>query len=235
MKWRGDRGEMFLSDSHGRDNVTRCELALDHDGRVLALEVATLANLGAWCSAVGPLVPTMAGGRIRRRNFIRPQDLPFTNHAGVTMHSGEFESTMELALERSDWHGFPARRQARRDGKLRGMGFGYYIESSGGGAEEEARLTLHEDGRADVVVGTYSHGQGHETAYKQILGEVLGLDFELIRITQGDTEHVKFGGGTGGSRSSQMGGIAILRAGRAVAERGVAIAAEVAGHRRGVP
>jgi carbon-monoxide dehydrogenase large subunit len=285
VKWRGDRSEMFLSDSHGRDNLTRCELAVDDDGRVLALHVETLANLGAYCSAVGPLVPTMAGGRIvgtvyripvlhhsvrclftnvmpvaayrgagrpeacyvmerlmdaaaerlglarqeiRRRNFIRPQDLPFTNHSGVTMHSGAFEQTMDLALARADWSTFPARREtARQQGKLRGIGFGYYVESSGGGPEEEARVTVHGDGSADVVVGTYSHGQGHETAYAQILSEALGLDFERIRIIQGDTAQVKFGGGTGGSRSSQMGGIAALRAGQAVAQKGATIAAEL--------
>jgi carbon-monoxide dehydrogenase large subunit len=285
VKWRGDRSEMFLSDSHGRDNLTRCELALASDGRVLALQVETLANLGAYCSAVGPLVPTMAGGRIvgtvyripvlhhsvrcvftnvmpvaayrgagrpeacyvmerlmdaaaerlglspdqiRRRNFIRPQDLPYTNHSGVTMHSGEFERTMDMALARADWAGFPARRDtARRDGKLRGIGFGYYVESSGGGPEEEARVTVHADGGADVVVGTYSHGQGHETAYAQILSESLGLEFGRIRIVQGDTAQVKFGGGTGGSRSSQMGGIAVLRAGQAVVAKGAGIAAEL--------
>ena len=284
VKWRGDRSEMFLTDPHGRDNLTHCELALGADGRILALKVETLANLGAYCSIVGPLVPTLAGGRIvgtvyriptllhsvrclftnvmpvsayrgagrpescyvmerlldaaaevldlprdeiRRRNFVRPEDLPYTNHAGVTMHSGDFAGTMEQALARADWAGFPARRDAARDGRLRGIALGYYVESSGGGPEEEARVALHPDGGADVVVGTYSHGQGHETAYKQILSETLGLDFEKIRILQGDTEFVKFGGGTGGSRSSQMGGIAVKRAGAAVVRRGAEIAAEL--------
>ncbi len=284
VKWRGDRSEMFLSDSHGRDNLTRCELGLDEEGRVLALEIETLANLGAYCSAVGPLVPTMAGGRvvgtvyripalhhsvrclftnvmpvaayrgagrpeacyvmerlmdaaalelglgrdeIRRRNYVRPEDMPYTNHAGVTMHSGEFARTMEMALQRAGWDGFAARRDAAGDGRLRGIGFGYYVESSGGGPEEEARVTVHEDGSAEVVVGTYSHGQGHETAYAQILCESLGTDFERVRIVQGDTEYVKFGGGTGGSRSSQMGGIAVLRAARGVADKGADIAAEL--------
>lgn len=285
VKWRGDRSEMFLSDSHGRDNVTVCELALDDSGRVLGLRIDTLANLGAYCSAVGPLVPTMAGGRIvgtvyripvlshsvrclfttvmpvaayrgagrpescyvmerlmdaaaeelsltpaeiRRRNFIRPEALPYTNHAGVTMHSGDFARTMELALERSDWAGFPGRREAAAErGQLLGIGLGYYVESSGGGPEEEARMTVHDDGTVDVVVGTYSQGQGHETAYAQVVSEGLGLEPGRIRVIQGDTDQVRFGGGTGGSRSSQMGGIAVLRAGRAVVERGRSIAAEL--------
>jgi aerobic carbon-monoxide dehydrogenase large subunit len=285
VKWRGDRSEMFLTDSHGRDNLTRCELGLDEAGRVLALRVETLANLGAYCSAVGPLVPTMAGGRIvgtvyripvlhhsvqclftnvmpvaayrgagrpeacyvmerlmdaaaeamgltrdeiRRRNFIAPDDLPYTNHSGVTMHSGRFAETMDLALQRADWAGFPGRLgAAQRRRRLLGIGLGYYIESSGGGPEEEARVTLDGAGRAEVVVGTYSQGQGHETVYAQILSDALGLDFDAVRIVQGDTERVRFGGGTGGSRSSQMGGIAVLRAGHAVAQQGLAIAAEL--------
>jgi carbon-monoxide dehydrogenase large subunit len=132
-----------------------------------------------------------------------------------------------MALARADWAGFPARRAAAGDGRLLGIGLGYYVESSGGGPEEEARITVHEDGTAEVVVGTYSHGQGHETAYAQILGEQLGLGLGHIHLIQGDTEHVKFGGGTGGSRSSQMGGIAVLRAGLALLEKGTAIAAEL--------
>lgn len=285
VKWRGDRSEMFLSDSHGRDNLTDAELALDAEGRVLGLRIHTLANLGAYCSAVGPFVPTMAGGRItgtvyripalyhsvhclytntmpvaayrgagrpeacyvmerlmdeaarllglardeiRRRNYIAPQDLPYTNHSGVTIASGEFSKTMEFALQRSDWSTFAARRAASAgQGRLRGIGIGYYVESSGGGPQEEASVTILPDGSAEVVVGTYSHGQGHETAFAQILSETFGTDFEHIRFIQGDTAYVKFGGGTGGSRSSQMGGIAVKRAGEAVIERGRRIAAEL--------
>ncbi|MGE0625356.1 MAG: xanthine dehydrogenase family protein molybdopterin-binding subunit [Pseudomonadales bacterium] len=291
VKWRGDRSEMFLSDSHGRDNLTDAELALDADGRVLGLRIHTLANLGAYCSAVGPFVPTMAGGRItgtvyrvpalyhsvhclytntmpvaayrgagrpeacyvmerlmdeaarliglpreeiRRRNFIAPADLPYTNHSGVTIASGEFEQTMDLALARSGWRAFDERRAASAErGRLRGIGLGYYVESSGGGPQEEARVTIRDDGSAEVVVGTYSHGQGHETAFAQILSETFGIDFESIHFVQGDTAYVKFGGGTGGSRSSQMGGIAVKQAGEAVIERGRAIAAELMQAKRG--
>lgn len=285
VKWHGDRSEMFLSDSHGRDNLTRATLALDESGQILGLSVMTLANLGAYCSAVGPFVPTMAGGRItgsvykiphlyhsvrclytntvpvaayrgagrpescyvmerlldeaarvlsvsrteiRRRNFILPADMPFTNHSGVTLYSGDFAGTLDLALARSKWSGFSARQtESEHQGRLRGIGIGYYVESSGGGPQEEARVTIDPDGGAEVVVGTYSHGQGHETAFAQILSETLGIDFESIRLVQGDTRFVKFGGGTGGSRSSQMGGIAVKRAAEAVALKGTAIAAEL--------
>ncbi len=285
VKWHGDRSEMFLTDSHGRDNLTEAELALDDDGRVLGLRIETLANLGAYCSAVGPFVPTMAGGRItgtvyripalyhsvrclftntmpvaayrgagrpescyvmerlmdeaarqlglsreevRRRNFINPEDMPYENHSGVSIESGNFAETMDLALERADWPDFENRREAaRQGGRLRGIGLGYYVESSGGGPEEEARVTIAEDGSAEVVVGTYSHGQGHETTFAQILNDTFGIEFDRIRFVQGDTAEVKFGGGTGGSRSSQMGGIAVKQAGEAVIERGRGIAAEL--------
>jgi len=285
VKWHGDRSEMFLSDSHGRDNLTEAALALDESGRVLGLKIETLANLGAYCSAVGPFVPTMAGGRItgtvyripalyhsvrclytntmpvaayrgagrpescyvmerlmddaaralgltreevRRRNFIAPSDMPYTNHSGVTIASGDFDGTLSLALQRSGWADFPARRaQSDEAGLLRGIGIGYYVESSGGGPQEEATISMNADGSADVIVGTYSHGQGHETAYGQILADTFGIKFDRINFIQGDTAYVKFGGGTGGSRSSQMGGIAVKQAGEAVIARGRGVAAEL--------
>lgn len=165
---------------------------------------------------------------IRRRNFIPPSAMPFVNHSGVSISSGEFEATMDLALARSDWQGFDARRRtSEAAGRLRGIGLGYYVESSGGGPEEEARVRILGDGTAEVIVGTYSHGQGHETAFAQILADTFGIEFEKIRFIQGDTAHVKFGGGTGGSRSSQMGGIAVKRAGEGVIEQGRAVAAEL--------
>lgn len=285
VKWTGDRSEMFLADSHGRDNLTTATLVLDAQGRILGLKVITLANLGAYCTAVGPFVPTVAGGRItgtvykipalyhsvrclftntmpvsayrgagrpescyvmerlieaaavklgvssvelRRKNFITPDDFPYTNHSGVTMFCGDFCGTMDLAIARSNFDQFAQRKSAATaNGRLRGIGLGYYVESSGGGPQEEARVTLNEDGSADVVVGTFSHGQGHRTTYSQIIAETLGIDFDKINIIQGDTKYVKFGGGTGGSRSSQMGGVAVHRASQAVAAGGLDIAAQL--------
>ncbi len=285
VKWTGDRSEMFLTDPHGRDNLTRGTLALDDQGIIVALKIETLANLGAFCTAVGPFVPTMAGGRIvgtvykiphlyqsvrpvftntmpvaayrgagrpeacyimerllekaakrlsidsaelRQRNFIRREDLPFTNHSGVTITSGDFSKTMDMARARADWDGFVERKTASRSrGMLRGIGCGYYIESSGGGTQEEARVTVLGDGSVDVVVGTYSHGQGHRTMLSQIVSESLGVGFDDVNVIQGDTKYVKFGGGTGGSRSSQMGGIAALRATKQVIAKGSDIAAQL--------
>jgi len=247
--------------------------------------VETTANLGAFCSAAGPFVPTMAGGRIvgtvyriphvhhsvrcvytntmpvaayrgagrpeacyvmerlleaaakqlnmdsialRKLNFISAAEMPYTMPSGVTLSSGEFAQTLDLALLNADWHSFEARQQASQArGLMRGRGLGFYVESSGGGPEEEARITIHDDGAIDVVVGTFSHGQGHRTTYAQILSETLDVDFDSINIIQGDTDAVHFGGGTGGSRSSQMGGIAVQRAASGVLEDAKTIAAEM--------
>ena len=285
VKWCGDRSEMFLADSHGRDNLSTATVALDKDGFMLALKIETLANLGAFCSAVGPFVPTMGGGRVvgtvyrsphiyhsvrciftntmpvaayrgagrpeaayvmerlmeraaeetgfdsrelRRRNFIRDEDLPYTGLAGIPIRSGAFAETMDLALARAEWDTFDERRQISGMRKrLRGIGLGCYVESSGGGPEEEARVSIGEDGIVEITVGTYSQGQGHATAFAQIAHERLGVNFDRIRLIQGDTREVRFGGGTGGSRSSQMGGVAVLRAADGVVERGKPIAAEL--------
>ena len=260
-------------------------MALSADGDILGVRIETLANLGAFCSAVGPFVPTMAGGRItgtvykfpalyhsvrclftntmpvaayrgagrpescyvmerlieaaarvleidsvtlRKRNFIQPSDMPFENHSGVMICSGDFAETLDLALLKADWSGFTSRRRASEaEGRLRGIGIGYYVESSGGGPEEEATVTVRTDGSVDVVVGTFSHGQGHRTTFSQILSETLGVDFDRINIIQGDTDLVKFGGGTGGSRSSQMGGIAVKQSGERVVLKGREVAAEL--------
>ncbi|MET4701595.1 carbon-monoxide dehydrogenase large subunit [Constrictibacter sp. MBR-5] len=163
---------------------------------------------------------------IRRRNFIRPDQLPWKNPVGMVIHSGEFENTMDLALQRADWAGFEARRQeAKARGRLRGIGLGYYIEASGGQPTEQATVRMTPEGRAQLVVGTFSHGQGHETAFAQILSEKLGIPFDDIDFAQGDTDFVSFGNGTGGSRSSQMGGVATVRAANQVIEKAKRIAA----------
>ncbi|MEM7079375.1 MAG: xanthine dehydrogenase family protein molybdopterin-binding subunit [Pseudomonadota bacterium] len=285
VKYRGDRSEMFLTDSHGRDNLTRVTGGFDAAGDLRALRVETTANLGAYCSAVGPFVPTVAGGRIvgtvykiphvhhsvrtvftntqpvaayrgagrpeacyvmerlfeeaaielqvdsialRKQNFIQPEDMPYTLPSGVELFSGEFAQTLDLGLRAADYAGFPARAAtSQRAGKLRGIGVGFYVESSGGGPEEEAAISLNPDGSVDVVVGTHSHGQGHRTTYSQILSEQLGIEFDKINIIQGDTREVKFGGGTGGSRSSQMGGVAVRGACIAVLDSARSIAAEM--------
>jgi carbon-monoxide dehydrogenase large subunit len=163
---------------------------------------------------------------IRRRNFIRPEQLPYKNRVGLLIDSGHFQETMEKALQHSDWAGFEKRRdEARRHGKLRGIGLGYYCEASGGQPTEQAIVKVASNGRVELIMGTFSHGQGHETAFSQIVAQKLGIPFEMIDFRQGDTEFVKAGNGTGGSRSSQMGGVATARACDQVIEKAKRLAA----------
>lgn len=161
----------------------------------------------------GALAFGLDRAEIRRRNFIRPEQIPYRNAAGNEIDSGRFAETQDKALALADWAGFPARRaEAARRGRLRGIGLGYFIEASGGQPSEWARVRFDPDGFVTLTVGTFSHGQGHETAYAQVLRSKLGIDFDRVRFVQGDTAVVPQGNGTGGSRSSQMGGVAIARA-----------------------
>ncbi|WP_431283996.1 xanthine dehydrogenase family protein molybdopterin-binding subunit [Humitalea sp. 24SJ18S-53] len=165
---------------------------------------------------------------IRRRNYVRPDQIPYRNTAGNLIDSGHFAETQDMALDLADWAGFPARRAASEAaGKRRGIGLGYFIEASGGQPFEWARLRMEADGRAKLHMGTFSHGQGHATAFAQIVSERLGIPFESIDLVQGDTETVANGGGTGGSRSSQMGGVATLRASDMVMAKAKRIAAHI--------
>ena len=170
----------------------------------------------------------ISSAEIRRRNFIKPDALPYTNFDKIVIKSGDFPATQQMALQHSDWEHFDQRRQAAaKRGLLRGIGIGYYIETSGAGFEEEAQIRFESDGAVSLIIGCYSYGQGHETVFSQLLADQLGISFDKIRYIQGDTDIVKFGGLTGGSRSSQMGGMAILRACQAVIEKGKCIAAHL--------
>ncbi|MDE2008202.1 MAG: molybdopterin-dependent oxidoreductase, partial [Rhodospirillales bacterium] len=131
------------------------------------------------------------------------------------------------ALAAMDWAGFPARRaEAAARGKRRGIGLAYYLEATGGDPTERAEIRFAEDGGVDVYVGTQSTGQGHETAYVQLISNRLGIDAEAIRIRQGDTDTIPVGGGTGGARSLYSEGQAILVTTDSVIEKGRRAAAE---------
>lgn len=180
----------------------------------IAYTIERLLDLGAAHFGIGR-------DEIRRRNYIRPDQIPYTNCVGNVLDSGDFAGTQALALKLADWEGFAQRRaESEKRGKRRGIGLGYFIEASGGQPTEWARLAITQEGRARLTVGTFSHGQGHETAFAQIIHQRLGIPFEAIELVQGDTEVVEQGNGTGGSRSSQMGGVATLRASNAVIEKG---------------
>jgi carbon-monoxide dehydrogenase large subunit len=166
---------------------------------------------------------------IRNLNFIPEEDFPYTNSQNLPIDSGKFTETMNMAMERADWDGIDARRaESKKHGKLRGIGLGYFMESSGGRPDEFGRVRMEADGSATILVGTFSHGQGHGTAFRQILHDATGLPFEQMNfIDGGDTAIVPQGRGTGGSRSSQMGGVSILRAAKKVIIKGKVIAAHL--------
>ncbi len=164
---------------------------------------------------------------LRAINFIRPEQMPYRTCTGKVYDTGEFEGHMRLALERADRAGFAGRREASaRRGKLRGFGFASYIEACAGGSGERAYVSLEGDGSALVRIGTQSSGQGHETAYAQLVAQELDLPLEKIRVEQGDTATLRNGGGTGGSRSIPIGGAALSSATRKLAEKLKQLAAD---------
>ena len=284
VKWVSERSEAFLSDTQGRDNLSTGELALDKDGKFLALRVSTMANLGAYLSTFAPFIPTMAGHRVlvgaydfasahvsvkgvftntvpvdayrgagrpeanylterlidtaarelkmtpdelRRRNFVPSSAMPYATVFGLTYDSGEFRQTMEMAMGAAGWTGFAKRaEESRKRGLRRGLGLAYYLEATAGPTEDAAEIHFEDDGTVSVLVGTQSTGQGHETAYTQIVSERLGVPTDRIRIVQGDSARIKSGGGTGGARSLYTEGGAILATAEIVINKGK----DMAGH-----
>ncbi len=139
---------------------------------------------------------------LRRRNFIQPEAFPYTSATGETYDVGEFDRVLTRAGVEADADGFAARKAADADrGLLRGQGLCYYIESILGDPSEGAKVEFCEDGTVNLYVGTQSNGQGHETVYAQFLADQTGIPAHLIRVVQGDSDLIKQGGGTGGSRS----------------------------------
>ena len=285
VKWTCDRREAIPADEHARDNVTDAELALDADGRFLALRVKTLANVGAYVSSDRNLlatfsnVPTVVGvyafptahaqvfsvltntnstapyrgaGRpestyvierliddaarelgldrieLRRKNLIPASAMPYKNPLNVTYDCGDFAKGMDDALKLADVAGFPARREASRArGRLRGLGIANAIERAAGPQPEFAEIRFAPSGTATLLMGSKNQGQGHETTFKQILYERLGLDPADVRYIDGDTDRVAFGMGTMGSRSTVIGGTALWMAADKVITKGRKIAARL--------
>ena len=286
VKWRGDRGETFVSDYHGRDQVNHAEMGFDKDGKIIAMKLATLVNVGAYLSENGVRLPMEGGGRIipcvyhvpdfyfsvkpvftntictdtyrgagrpeanyimerlmdagakatglsrdeiRRRNYITQAQMPYKTHLGFTLDSGDFAGTLDMALKAADWAGFEARRkEAAARGKRRGIGLASFIEGAGSRPQEGMRLRMDDDGGVTVFAGTYSHGQGHLTVYSQLVNEFLGVDFDKVRLVDGDTSLApKLSVGTFGSRSSMVGGAGIKMASEAIVLKGKKIAAHL--------
>ncbi|MDP0926620.1 xanthine dehydrogenase family protein molybdopterin-binding subunit [Paracoccus onubensis] len=144
---------------------------------------------------------------LRRRNLVPPDAMPYTNPVGQHYDSGEYEKNMDRAIELSDWDGFEARKaEARARGKLLGRGFANYVESSIGTPRERAEITVTEDGRVEVIIGTQPSGQGHETSFAQVVADMLGVPVERVQIILGDTDIVKEGGGSHSGRSMRHAG-----------------------------
>jgi len=168
----------------------------------------------------------LARDEVRRRNFIPPEAMPYRTALGKTYDSGEFARLMDESMRRADWAGFEARRtEAKARGKLRGIGMSYYVEVCGGGGDETAHVHLDAKGRALVLIGTQSTGQGHETAYGNMVSAELGIPLGDVRVIQGDTDVVPTGKGTGGSRSLPVGGASLSQAVDKVIARGKVVAA----------
>jgi carbon-monoxide dehydrogenase large subunit len=288
VRWVSERSEAFMSDHQARDNVSHVELALDRDGRFLALRVKTIANLGAYLNVYGAHTPTnnvggLAGtyttphisvsvrgvfsntnptsvfrgaGRpeasyaieraidvaaseigidrveLRRRNLITPEMMPFKTGLLYTYDSGEFGKNIDGAMELSDWEGFEARRvEALGRGKLRGIGLASVIEIAGGPlarpAEEFAEIRFDPSGYAHVLTGSTSQGQGHVTAFTQLVSEFLGLPQARIRVSFGDTDQVAFGRGSYGSRTAAAVGACLKAVSTKLIDRGKEIAAHL--------
>ena len=284
VKWTADRSESFLTDSQGRDHVTEAALAIDKDGKILAVKVDTIANLGAYQSQFGPFIPSLAprgmhvgvymvpamhnhvravytntvpvdayrgAGRpeasyviermmekaaremgltpddIRRRNFVPPSAMPLNAAPSLPFDSGDFERNLNDAMKRADVAGFAARRAAaEREGKILGIGYSYYVERTAAGMADYARISVDpKDGLVHVWTGQQTNGQGHETAWTQLVSSRLGIDGEKIKVHLGDSDVLPGGAGTGGSKALYMAGGAISDASDKLIEKGREIAA----------
>jgi carbon-monoxide dehydrogenase large subunit len=155
----------------------------------------------------------MTPDAIRRKNFIPPRAMPYTTATGKVYDSGEFAAHLKRAMELGNWNEFPKRlKAAKQQGRLRGIGLASYVEVCGTMGEETAQVQLDQNGDIIVLIGTQSSGQGHHTAYAQLVAEQLRLPPERIHVVQGDTDRIATGLGTGGSASIPSGGVSVARA-----------------------
>jgi carbon-monoxide dehydrogenase large subunit len=267
VKWRAERLEEFLAATHGRDVVSHAEMALDAQGKVLALRVNAVANTGAYATgtslfiplAVGPWVTTSiydiplidlqlravmthtgnigayrGAGRpeaiyiterlfdaaaralkvdpaeLRRRNMVRPEQMPYTNPMGQVYDCGQFEKILDQGLELADWSGYAARREtSKRNGKLRGRGIATFLEwTSGMVFEERVTVTVTPDGMIELCSAVQGMGQGIATSLAQLAVDVFQVPIDRIRVVMGDTDRNN-GFGSAGSRSLFIGGSSV--------------------------
>ena len=162
---------------------------------------------------------------LRRRNLVPASAMPYRNPFGMVYDSGEYHACMESALRLGDWDGFLARRaEALVRGKRRGIGLANYVDTATGVPRERAEITVLPEGIVEVVLGTTSQGQGHETSFAQLMTEFLGVPFDSIRLVTGDTDRVSVGGGAHSGRALRMGSVVMMNASRDIIEKARRIA-----------
>lgn len=164
---------------------------------------------------------------LRRRNMLRPNDLPYNTPCGIRYEEGDFSFALDAAIKRAEWTSFAARQEeALENGQWRGIGVAMSFEAKAMDRPENAIIRIGSDGRAEVIVGTISSGQGHETAYARLISKKLAIPVDAITVIQGDTDLVAQGGGTAASRSILIGGSAIAIASDVLIEKARMLAAE---------
>ncbi len=169
----------------------------------------------------------IAPDALRRRNFIKPSAMPYQTATGKSYDSGDFAAHLKRAQELADWSAFPKRlKHSKKAGRLRGIGFSTYIEACGSNGPETATIKFERDGSATVLIGSQSTGQGHTTAYAQLIAEHLGLPPEQVNVVQGDTDRIATGLGTGGSSSIPCGGASLEAAAKRLVQNLKALAGE---------
>jgi len=165
---------------------------------------------------------------LRKRNIIRKSDLPFKAASDMTYDCGDFLGVLKQALDAADYSGFgKRRRESKKRGLLRGLGIGCYLEVTAAPGKELGAIHFEVDGTVTIVTGTLDFGMGHTTTYAQILTDLLGIPFDRIRLVEGDSDLMAFGGGSGGSRSVMFAGTALSESAAIVIERGKQIASHV--------
>ena len=299
VRFTATRQESYASDTHARDFLTRARLALDAEGRMLALEFDAFAGHGAYESSFNPLIAGVRFGNLatclyrtpaahvrvtgvytntlpidayrgvaegqitvgerlvetaareigldpaelRARNYLSPDDYPYTNPLGTPYDSGNPAAQHEALLEAADYPALreeQARAQEEGGAWRLGIGMSAFVDhaglggpsrglsrESGFGTWEAGRVTVHEDGMAVVSVGTHSHGQGHEITFRQIAADALGVDIADVELRQGDTDRDAGNFGTGAMRSVATAGVAVAEAGGRVVEKGKRLAAHL--------
>ena len=165
---------------------------------------------------------------LRRRNLVPESAMPYRNPFGMVDDSGAYHKVMERVIALGDWAGFPARRaEARARGNYRGIGVSNYVDTATGTPRERAEVTVLPDGIVEVVVGTVSNGQGHETSFAQLIGEWLGVPLDSVRLVTGDTDRVAVGGGAHSGRALRLASIVMLNASRDIIAKGTQIAGQM--------